>query len=315
MIQAITKKISKHAYLLFFTKSVIFITIVFILDFSIGGALNYLYFSQKSGNLYRTTYSINKTKADILIVGSSRANHHYVSDIFEQRFHLTCYNTGSDGSYIFYHHAVLKAVLQRYVPKIVVLDLSENEFDNTRKSYDRISTLLPYYNSHLEMRSIIENRSIFEKYKLLSKIYPFNSMLFSLTLGDFKLIKIRKDDFKGYIPLYRIWKKRIKTKTEKKYELDYNKLEQYENFIKDCVGSGIQLFVFVSPYYKISNYTDRSVAVGQEIAQKYHVKFFDCSKDTLYTKNRFLFADIVHLNDKGARLYTIKVVDKMVNDK
>ena len=41
------------------------------------------------------------TKADLLVFGSSRANHHYVPEVFEDSLKLTFYNTGKDGSGIF----------------------------------------------------------------------------------------------------------------------------------------------------------------------------------------------------------------------
>ena len=48
--------------------------IVFAGDFLIGKTLKYFYFKASSGLFQRTTYSIEKTEADILIFGSSRAN-------------------------------------------------------------------------------------------------------------------------------------------------------------------------------------------------------------------------------------------------
>lgn len=163
MIKTSIYKIKKNPFQYFLLKLTVLFAIVFILDISIGSVLRYYYFKQESSSQYRTTYSIEKTKADILIFGSSRANHHYNPDVFDNRMNLSYYNVGRDGNFIFYHYAVLKGVLKRYSPKIVILDFIHGEFRQNQDSYDRLSSLLPYYRSHSEMRSIINLKSKYEK--------------------------------------------------------------------------------------------------------------------------------------------------------
>ena len=145
MIKTSIYKIQKNPYQYFLLKSVVLFTIVFVLDYSFGNLLRYFYFKQESGLQYRTTYSIEKTTADILIFGSSRANHHYYPNVFENRMKQSCYNVGRDGNSVLYHSAVLKGVLKRYSPKIVILDIVYGEFRQNQDSYDRLSSLLPYY--------------------------------------------------------------------------------------------------------------------------------------------------------------------------
>ena len=78
-------KIKEKEIPIFLIKTFIFLTILIMLDFSIGSILQYFYFKQKSGLLYRTTYSLDSTRADLLVLGSSTATHHYNSEIFEKR--------------------------------------------------------------------------------------------------------------------------------------------------------------------------------------------------------------------------------------
>jgi len=94
----------------FVLKTLLLIVFVFLIDCTIGTTLQYFYFKQESGFLYRTTYAIEKTKADVLIFGSSRASRHYNPNIFTNRIHLSCYNVGHDGNFILYQYAVLNAV-------------------------------------------------------------------------------------------------------------------------------------------------------------------------------------------------------------
>ena len=95
----------------FFLKFLLIVALILICDQGIGTILKFFYFRQESGDGYRTTYAIDSTIADILIFGSSRANHSYVPEIFEDKLHYTFYNTGRDGNFILYNYAIFKAII------------------------------------------------------------------------------------------------------------------------------------------------------------------------------------------------------------
>lgn len=309
MLKAIIYKIKKQSILFFLFKLITLFAIIFILDFAIGNTLNYFYFKQSSGLQYRTTYSIEKTEADVLIFGSSRANHHYHPDVCEQRLKMSYYNVGRDGSDILYHTAVLRGVLNRYRPKMIILDINPWEFKKIEGGYDRLSSLLPYYNKHPEMQSIIGHKSKYEKYKLLSSIYPYNSSLFTIAIGNTEYNKNRKGDIKGYLPLTNIWNNPIQEETPEKYELDSLKLKYFESFILDCIQSQIKLFVVCSPSYKKYIEIDNSILKAIEIANKHTIQFLNFSNDTTFENNHKLFADKEHLNDSGANVFTKRFIE------
>ena len=75
----LVEKIKEKEIQIFLAKAFVFLAILVILDFLIGSILEYFYFKQESGLLYRTTYSLDSTHADFLVLGSSTANHHYDS--------------------------------------------------------------------------------------------------------------------------------------------------------------------------------------------------------------------------------------------
>jgi hypothetical protein len=314
-MQKIIQNNNKYSLGYFLLKLLILFAIVIILDYSIGNILGDLYLKRNDGEIYRTTYAIEKVKADLLVFGSSRANHHYQPSVFEKGLNLSCYNVGRDGNYIFYHFAVLKGVLARYSPKIAILDIMRGEFKNSQDdSYDRIASLLPYYRSHPEIRSIVELKSPYEKIKLLSSIYPYNSMILQLVFGnaEFNQKKAEKVAMNGYLPLTKTWNGPVKIDSSSScYEIDSNKVKVYESFIQECVNSKIKLYVVSSPYLIKSNHTDYSITLGQEIAKKNNVLFFDYSTDTTFISNPKLFADIEHLNDEGAEIFSNMIFDKL----
>lgn len=313
VIESHTQK--KEINILF--KILFFLGVLVTTDFVLGNLLRYMYFKQNSGWLYRTTYAIDSTQADLLIFGSSRANHHYYTRVFEQRLNLSGYNTGRDGNAIFYHYAILQAVLKRYTPRVAILDISHGEFMKTQDSYDRISSLLPYYEKHPEIRPIIQLKSPFEKYKLASSIYPYNSLLFQITAGNSGYNKTRKnryDDY-GYVPLYKKWHGPLTfDSTFEKYEIDTLKVKYFRAFVKACVNADIKLYIILSPCYVRFRNDDISVSITRQTALAYRIPFYDFSDEPVFLNNPEIYADESHLNDFGAKIYSEMVVDRMVLD-
>ena len=312
MIQSSFHKIRNNPYLFFIFKSIALFVILFCLDFIIGNTLSYFYFKQESGLQYRTTYSIDSTKADLLVFGSSRANHHYYPDIFEKRLNLSYSNVGRDGNPIFFHYAVFNAVLKRYSPQVIFLDFVAGEFKQSQDSYDRLSSLLPYYKTHPEMRSIIELKSQNEKLKLCSSIYPYNSEFLAIAAGNAEFNKKRRGDIKGYVPLTKTWNGLMPIdSTSFKYELDSMKIKIFEAFIQDCIDSNVKLYIVCSPYYIKFNRPDYSLILAQEIANRHQIPFFDYSNNPVFMNNTKLFADPGHMNDEGAKVFSNMLIDKI----
>lgn len=301
----------KNHFVHLIVKLSLFAVILWAMDFLVGNTLRYYYFRQESGLQYRTTYSMEKTKADLLIFGSSRANHHYYPKIFQEGLDMTCYNTGRDGSYILYNYAVLKSVLKRYTPRVIILDFNTGEFQKGREDYDRLSSLLPYYQSHSEIRPIVNLRGRFEKYKLMSRIYPFNSSILTIAIGNSKMNKERASDDSGFVPLTNeLASSAIDTARKKVYELDTVKVGIYKRFVRDCLAAGTKLYIIRSPEFVVEDYPDTSVSIAKEIAGEANVPFLDYMNDRTFSDSR-LFSDIDHLNENGAIKFSEMLVKRM----
>lgn len=303
--------IKKNVYLYFIAKLLLLLFIVFLFDFSIGQTLRYFYFKQECGREYRATYAIEKTTADILIFGSSRAYHQYIPTIIEDKLKQSCYNTGSPGQFLLYNYATFKAISKRYTPKVMILDVSPGDLGVDKDSYDRLSFLLPYYKKHPEIRPIVDLKSPFEKFKLLSSIYPFNSSLLMIAGGNSEYFKKRTTDIKGYKPLYGTWNSPIKTSISEPYQLDSVKINFLKSIIEDCHHEGIKLFVICSPTYIQYVKTDYSISVIEKIAKETNTAFMDFTDDTFFTTRPELFDDPDHLNNSGAVIFTKRVIDSI----
>jgi hypothetical protein len=289
------------------------LVVVLVLDFAIGRTLRHFYFKETSGLHYRTTYSIEETDAEVLVFGASRANHHYVPEVFQDSLKKTFYNTGRDANGIFYQMALLKSVLKRYKPEVIILDYA-GSFDNDRTVYDNISSLLPYYRKHKEIRSEVELRGPYEKIKLLSEIYPFNSQLLTIAIGNMEANKKRNPDNKGYMPLETTWHPEMRIfNTTKMYAVDSNKVNSLKKFIARAKESGTKVYIVYSPLYqKMALYPE--VEICSKICSALKVPFLDFSRDTFFLNRGDLFYDVMHLNHDGAQIFSGIIADTIKKD-
>ena len=305
----------KNHTLRFSGNALLFLFICVFLDQFTGRVLRHYYFTTTSGLNYQTTYSMDSTNAEVLIMGSSRAKHHYIPSLIWTRLHTTCYNTGRDGNFLLYNYALLKTIVKRYKPGIIILDINPEEMFYGQWSYDGLSVLLPYCKKNWdEIHDVIEMKGSFEKLKLQSAVYPFNSCLLSIVSDHF--INLSKDTLNGYVPYYGHEKEmKFKDEENKLIEptIDSCKIIALNNFTSICCRSGIKLYIVRSP-----KYSDEDVTKPQElitsIAMKNHAEFLNFGNSPEFIRNTSLFKDRVHLNDEGAKVLTNLIIDKIQQD-
>lgn len=298
----------KNKYIRFVVNGFMFFTLVFIMDLLFGNALRHFYFKQKSGSNYHLIYSIDSTEAQVIILGSSRAVRHYIPDIIEDKLKLTCFNTGLDGNYIFNNYAVFKSILLRYTPKIVLMDINPDEIYLDADSQNSLASILPFYKIDKEIKSVILLKSKFENLKLSSKIYPFNSSLFSIATGILKTEDINK--LKGYMPLYGSLSDTIGESSKgKNRKVDPRRIKVLETVASDCLNRKVRLIFIQSPRYKKVS-QEKSVSIINELSTKYSIEFWDYVNDTTFLKP-YYFKDGSHMNDLGAHKFTEAIAERM----
>ena len=294
-----------------YIKNIFFgIFIIILTDFVLGNILSYCYFNVKSGVIYESNQSFTKTKSDILIFGSSRANHHYNPKIIEDETNMTCYNTGRDGYFLpFYQTALLHSVLNRYIPEKIILDFS-GSLSYSQKDLDRLSVLMPYYENNKEIGYIIKLKSRFEALKIYSKTYRFNSMLASIIKGSFYQKNTNK--YNGFKPLLgQIDPEIIYSDNVKQSSLYVNKdkILILEEFFRLCKKNNIELHVVYSPVFeKLSSTHDESLELIKSLSDKYSFEFIDFSADNEFLGKNHLFKHRDHLNNIGANMFTKKLM-------
>ena len=292
---------TNNKYLRFIANGLVFIFLLFVIDQFAGRILRHYYFRVKSGSRYLLNYSMNYTEAEVLILGSSRACHHYVPMIIEDSLKLTCFNTGADGNFLLNSYAIFTSIIARHTPSLVILDLDQNGILAGAAGYDQLNRLLPYYKDKPEVRKIINLKSRSESIKLRSEIYPFNSSILGITGGNIKNIDIEKD--KGYIPLFgKMNESTFYNLCEEVIEIDPNKIEALNTISEICEMRGIKLILLQSPRYAMVELNDCTIII-ESIAKRYGAEFWNYVNDPHFMNPEY-FIDPAHLNDHGAHEFS-----------
>lgn len=293
--------------------SIVLAGIVFF-DLIIGGGLRYLYSNQRSGIFYRISYAVNSTNAACLVLGSSRAAHQYDPDVFENKLRSTFYNCGNDAHYLLYSCAVASAIIKRYSPKYIIFDIMPDEFAPSSSSLPlhkaQFSQLLPYHNN-AAIWPYINLNSNFERIKLVSKIYPYNSDLADLVSGlDQNAHKYNK----GYIEL-------VQSEEMLKYNVvDTTKIftedgaadslayHTFCNLIAELRKKNVTVLLVISPLaFKCSDPITTSMCTL--ICKKYNnSRFMNFTNKPYWFRDKY-FHDDFHLNGVGAKLFSAEVAD------
>ncbi|HEY2728023.1 MAG TPA: hypothetical protein VGI61_12675 [Parafilimonas sp.] len=299
-----------------FKKLLILLVLLFVFDRIIGTLLENAYQNAPQGDIKTFAHSITNPTEDIFIYGSSRAVHGYDPQIFTDTLGLTCFNSGRENSNILYHSAILKEMLKKHTPKIVVLDVSAKELTWRSAENSKLvlaSMILPYVHRDTSFENIARQLFPDELRKAeVSKIYAYNSLALSLIVGKRK-IKHGKN-LNGYVPLHgnKIQGK-LPAFTDENDKTDSFAKQDFESFVKTAKEKNIRLYVIQSPLFVKHFNSSISLDTIKSILKRYDEPFWDYGFDTAFSKKEY-FYDNLHLNTTGATLFSEKLVSDIKAD-
>jgi hypothetical protein len=266
----------------------------------------------KSGLNAKITYIVENTDADLLIFGSSAASHNYNSILIENKLGIKSYNAGRDGTGLLYSYGLLKIVLKRYSPKIVILDLHPASLNKNYTDGERIAPLLPYYQNNPELKELVFNRSKYEKYKMYSKIYPFNSLIWDIFRNQTENNRKEFIANKGYLPLNGEIDTGLLIPPIEKMTIGKAKVKLLMDFVNLAMGQNIRVILVLPPEY-ITRYTYPMDSI-RSICAKSDAEVIDFTNDSILINTRDLYFDFVHLNHKGAELFSNRLCDSIMKN-
>lgn len=285
----------------FLLQLTLFLAIIVGVDYIAGFAFRYLEKNAKGGMTFRDTYICDKLETDILISGSSRCVRHYNPQIITDSLGLTCYNSGQMGNGVILNYGRLLMVNERRKPLLVIYDLHPS-FDLLHGEDNH--KYLSWLKSHYErdgIAEIFESVDKTEKYKMMSKMYRYNSRIVEL-LTDYihPIDNARNNGFsplKGELDLTKIRENNNETKS---YIMDNLKLSYIEKMIEETNGGGI-VFVVSPSWYGMDSL---QFAPVKEMCKQRKIPFYDFSNNSKYVHNDKYFKDGLHMNECGADEFT-----------
>lgn len=293
-----------------YTFIVALITFIILGDWIVGNVLEAGFYSEQSLENDRVVHSFSATEADLLVFGSSRALHHYNTELIQDSLNITSYNVGEGGQNIYYHNLLLKTVLSRYTPKTIILDLFNMDFEETASTWnkERLAVLLPFSAEHKIIDSAFRTFDPNHKFKMFSHTYPFNSEVYRIVRNNYVPYH---NSFNGFMPIaaengLAESKQPVETKTGG--SLDSSKVAEMESFINDCLNEGIDLKLIVSPsfrWYEKGNSYEEFISY---LKNEFPVEIYSFQNDSFFVDHPELFRDANHLNAKGADVFTERVL-------
>lgn len=278
-----------------------FVVAVIAADQFYGLCCNYLNDHPKRGETFYRNYIVNESDDDMVMFGSSRMVHHYVSDILADSLGMTVWNAGVDGMGIIMNYGYLELLLRHHTPKVILYDLSPYDFcieDNVKQ----LRNLRPYARVK-EIGDIIKSVNSLELIKLHSRLFMYNSSLLPLLRDYYKPGGKRKDN--GYRALSGVMDETMikdeETIPDFDLRIDEIKIDMLEKFVSKCENEGIQLLFLVSPEFC----TQQTVLPDKvEDLVKDRALFFNYSYVEGISNDKTMFKDLEHLNNDGAVLFT-----------
>ena len=269
---------------------------VIIIDLVVGiaGRMAFKNLPVNQSEFSRVNYSITKAEADCIILGSSHASHHFNPEILSDSLKMTVFNAGREGHGITYNLALLKAILCRYTPKMVVLDVKYEESDEW---LSRVRDLKPYfkdYPSAFETDVMVNGNK--EHFRMLWNSYMYNSSVLGLLYSY--LAGSSAKDCNGFDPIPVNGKKNLVVKEQVDPVKVANPL--YKECLSElsslCEDNGITLVAVSSPTLVRFKYQSQAIPILDSLG----ITYLDHFNDDYFLSHTELFRDGDHLFVSGA---------------
>ena len=294
----------------FILKVALFFALVVVMDFAFGQFFSLLRAHAKGGSTANCEYIANRSEDDIIILGSSRATHHYVPQIIEDSLGVSCYNYGEEGNGIVLAYGRYKMLTSRYSPKLIVYEVTPGyDYGTIEPNSKYLGYLRPYYGKAGIKELFDSFDDELSSVKMLSAMYRNTGKLLPNALDNV----LYRDNNRGYSPLYgKMEKKTNKNDQESTKEIDSLKLFYVEKLFLDAKAKGIPFVCVASPRYCTENNIG-GYEPAIALCEKYGVPFYRFIDYKPISEEIRFFQDAGHMNNEGAITYTQMLCNEVLN--
>lgn len=283
---------------LIFTIKILLLTffVLVVLDF----AYTKVYLQSSNRGKIEYVYNSAAREYDVVILGSSRANNHFVAPMFEDKG-LKTFNFGMSGGHLFEASLLLKLMLERkYTIKNVILEADLN-LSNEKRDDGVSSHFLPFIHDSEAIRHHFSEEADFKQLYYL----PFyRYVAYDSKIGFREIYNVATDkptkllDHLGYYPLGKNPNANMKNDITNLKPL---RNKYYEEIKQLCKANNIKLIAVMTPMCtntKGLNYFEKV----QELYPEIH------NYEKVVEGDQY-FSSCGHMNDTGARKFTSIILD------
>lgn len=261
------------------------------------------------------TIFIKQNEYDALIIGSSRAESHFMPEVIDSVTGLNSFNAGQSGAMQDMNLTLLKSYLVHNTPpKILILNIDIH----LRNTGNDTIHHFPKYFAYLGNDTLYEHLKKHDPRFRYFKWMPFYSLPFT---NDYYLSASLRGWFgkqgetdKNYIKGFTPEQKWVEDADADNYQtinyvLDKTVIESISEIIAVCKLNNIKPVFVVSPLYcKLSDMiANKSVSITmlKQLANQSDIPFLDYTDDEMCNKKEY-FVNSRHLNMAGAMLFSQK---------
>lgn len=302
----------KKVFVLF----VVFVGCLTCIDIAFGILMKPILLSEPDAGNNHSNFkqSLFNKDADVVILGASKANHHYIPDTLASHLNMTVLNTGLDGDNIVTSYVQFKAVAQRHVPHMVIIDLSAGQTAGDFESL--LLSHKSYFGLQTDYTEVVHTYCSYEdNIKLHSSFYRLNEALPELAQSYLA----GNNQTAGFIPLYgtapnmahhhKMTREYRVDEKDKHYNIGVVHKACLDSIVSICRHNNSKVFIVYSP--SLISYDDGVTAAYEDFCKNHQIPFINYEGDTAFVNHPELFKDFNHLNIDGARLFTADIINKI----
>ncbi len=284
----------------FFKLTVLFVFILFIASLLLDVIFTTIISQSSERNKVENVLHSFEKKYDVVIMGTSRANNHFVTDLFEKKG-LKSFNYGISGSHLFETSLLLKLMMaNKFQIKNLILE-ADLSICNEKRDEGTTARFMPYIHTNSIIKEHYKNEIDF---KQLYYVPFYRYIKFDAKIGFREVYEVLAEKptntlyNKGYYPLI------SDTKGSMKNDISTLKVirnKYYEEIKKICKQNNINLIVVMTPMCKNTKGLDYFDNVKKQYPE---INNFE----NTVTDDRY-FSSCGHLNNEGAIIYTNHIIN------
>lgn len=276
-----------------------FFLAVAAIDVVTGFVGDYVRGHAKGGDTDKMYYISSRMRDSVVVMGSSRAGHHYNPRVLADTLGVPCYNAGIDGNGIVLMYGLFCLMTERYTPQTIIYEVTP-EFDIAPNDNVRYIDRLKPYAGHPEVRALLGEVNAAEPVKCLSGMYRYNKRIVNMLSDN---VRPQKQYERGYEPFHDTMRVVPDDAAFRANDgVDSLKLKYLDLLAKRCRQKGIDLIFVASPMWH--GLGEEALEPARRVAAANGVPFVSFYADSAFVDNAGYYKDSYHLNDTGATEFT-----------